>query len=218
MRTKISILQVKMQNIWKPLHVNVPWKRPKVPLISFNFCHILLIAKLKARISHLLDQDKLRILMRAFIYTHFHYCPLEWMFHSRKLNNVNKLHERALRITHRDQNSSFESLLEKDSSTTIHVKNLKVMLTELFKTKNYQNSDFMREVYPLRNNSYNLRYNNEFLQPKVKAVSYGLETTRVRGSQLWQTLHSYKKATFRSKTSKEQSESGHSSDCHYRLC
>ena len=52
-----------------------------------------------SRISHLLDQEKLRILMRAFIYSQFQYCPLAWMFHSRKLNNnINKLHERALRI------------------------------------------------------------------------------------------------------------------------
>lgn len=86
--------------------------------------------------------------MRAFIYSQFQYCPLAWMFHSRKLNNnIDKLHERALRITYRDQNSSFESLLKKDSSTTIHVKNLKVMLTEMFKTKNFQNPDFMREVF-----------------------------------------------------------------------
>jgi len=70
-------------------------------------------------------------------------------------------------------NGSFESLLEKDSSTTIHVKNLTVMLTEMFKTKNHQNPEFMRKVFPLHKNSYNLRYNNEFLQPKVKMVSYG---------------------------------------------
>ena len=40
------------------------------------------------------------------------------------------------------------------------------MLTEMFKTKNYQNPDVMREVFPLRNN-YNFRYSIEFLQPKV---------------------------------------------------
>jgi len=89
-----------------------------------------------SRISHFLDQEKLRISMRAFIYSQFQYCPLALMFRSRKFNNnINKLHERALRITYRDQSSSFESLLKKDSSSTIHVKNLKVMLTEMFKTK-----------------------------------------------------------------------------------
>ena len=140
------------------------------------------------------------------------------MFHSRKLNNsINELHERALRITYRDQNSSFESLFKKDSSTTIHVKKLKVMLAEMLKTKNYQNPDFMREVFPLRNNSYNLRYISEFLQPKVKSVSYGMETIRVRGPQLWQTLFSYKTSTSL-KDFKRKIRNWNPSNCHCRLC
>ena len=68
-----------------------------------------------------------------------------------------------------------------------------MMLTEMFKTKNYQNPDFMRAV-SLRNISYNLRYNNEFLQPQVKTVLYGMETIRVRGLQLWKRLPSHIKA------------------------
>ena len=141
------------------------------------------------------------------------------MFHSRKLNNsINNFHERALKITYRDQDSSFKSLLEKDLSTTIHVKNLKVMLTEMFKTKNYQNVDFMREVFPLRNNSYNLRYSNEFLQPKVKTVSCGMETIRIRGPQLWQTLPSHIKHSTSLKDFKTKVRNWNPSDCHCRLC
>ena len=42
-------------------------------------------------------------IMAAYINSQFGYCPLVWMFHSRKLNNrVNKIHERALRITYND--------------------------------------------------------------------------------------------------------------------
>ena len=41
--------------------------------------------------------------MKAFIASEFGYCPLVWMFHSRKLNSrVNKLYERALRIVYQD--------------------------------------------------------------------------------------------------------------------
>ena len=72
-----------------------------------------------------MDQNKLRVLMRAFIKSQFLYCSLTWMFHSRKFNNkINKIHERALRTTYRDYSSSFESLLEIDASTTSHVKKL----------------------------------------------------------------------------------------------
>ena len=58
--------------------------------------------------------------MKAFIASKFGYCPLVWMFHSRKLyGRVNKLHERTLRIVYQDYASSFTELLEKDNSSTI---------------------------------------------------------------------------------------------------
>ena len=67
-----------------------------------------------SRMSTYLGTDKLRLLMRAFVTSQFQYCPLVWMFHSRKMNNkINRLHERALRIAYKDHASSFESLLKK---------------------------------------------------------------------------------------------------------
>ena len=49
------------------------------------------------------------------------------MCHSRKINTqINKLHERALRLVYNDKNSSFRELLEKDNSVTIHERNIQV--------------------------------------------------------------------------------------------
>ena len=56
-----------------------------------------------ARISKYMDKDKLRTIMKAFITSQFGYCPLVWMYHSRKLNNrINKIQERALRLVYND--------------------------------------------------------------------------------------------------------------------
>ena len=72
-----------------------------------------------------MDQNELRVLMKAFKNRQVQYCPLPWMFHSRILNNmINEIHENAPRIAYRDQNSSIESLLEEDAPTTSHVKKL----------------------------------------------------------------------------------------------
>ena len=74
-----------------------------------------------ATISNVMCQQKLRTLLKAFIESQFSYCPLVWMFHSRTLNNrINKLHERALRLVYKDSQLTFEQLLEKDNSFTIH--------------------------------------------------------------------------------------------------
>ena len=53
------------------------------------------------------------LIMNAFIFSQFGYCPLLWMFHSRNLNNrINNIHERALRIVYRDYESTFQQLLK----------------------------------------------------------------------------------------------------------
>ena len=64
------------------------------------------------------------------------YCPLIWMFCSRKLNNkINRLHKRSLRIAYEDYVSSFEELLIKDGSVTIQQSNLKVLAQKGFSGK-----------------------------------------------------------------------------------
>ena len=76
-----------------------------------------------ARISHYMDLNKRRNLMKAFITSQFSYCPLIWMFHSRNLNNkINRIHERALRLVYQN-NLSFSELLDLDNSVTVQQKN-----------------------------------------------------------------------------------------------
>ena len=54
-----------------------------------------------------------KFLMKAFITSQFSYCPLIWMLHSRTLNNrISHIHERALRLTYKDNMSLFKQLLE----------------------------------------------------------------------------------------------------------
>ena len=50
-------------------------------------------------------------------------------------NHINHLHERALRTVYNDNVSTFKKLLQKDNSVTIHVRNLRILATELYKTK-----------------------------------------------------------------------------------
>ena len=71
--------------------------------------------------------EKRIVMLQTFFESQFSYCPLLWMFCSRKLNHkINRLHERALRIAYADYTSSFEDLLIKDGTVTIHQRNLRV--------------------------------------------------------------------------------------------
>ena len=81
-----------------------------------------------SRISRFMTTEKRRIIMNSFINSQFGYCPLIWMFHSRNLNNrINKIQERALRIVYDDTFSSFNELLKRDGSLTIHEKNIQTL-------------------------------------------------------------------------------------------
>ena len=101
-----------------------------------------------ARVSQFMNIYKRRITMKAFLASEFGYCPLIWMFHSRKLNSrIHKLHERALRMVHQDYVSSFTEFLEKDKTATIHNRNIQLLATELFKVKNGLSPAFMNEIF-----------------------------------------------------------------------
>ena len=70
------------------------------------------------------------------------------MFHSRYLNNeINKIHEWALRIAYKDYVSGFDTLLERDKLVTIHTKNVQTLMVEIFKTQNNMNPPFMNEIF-----------------------------------------------------------------------
>ena len=56
-----------------------------------------------SRVANFMNIKQRQIIMKSFINSQFGYCPLVWMFHSRKINNrINKIHERALRIVFND--------------------------------------------------------------------------------------------------------------------
>ena len=55
------------------------------------------------------------------IKSQFNSCPLVWMFCSRKSNNmVNKVQERALRLTYKDNENKFQTLLNENNETSVH--------------------------------------------------------------------------------------------------
>ena len=52
-----------------------------------------------------------------------------------KNNEINRIHERALRITYKDMTSDFDTMLLKDNAVPIHIRNLQLLMTEVYKTK-----------------------------------------------------------------------------------
>ena len=143
-----------------------------------------------ARVVKYMNLEKLKCLMKAFVTSQFSYCPLVWMFHSRKMNNrINRIHERALRLVYQDHVSTFDELLDKDNSVTIHQKNLQVLATEIFKVKNGLSPEIMKQVFELREAPYNFRSESSlFKRENVKTTNYGIQSIRYLGPKIWDLL------------------------------
>ena len=78
------------------------------------------------------------------------------MYCQRQSNTlINKIHEMALRIAYNDCVSSFETLLEKDGSLSIHQRNIQSLAIEIFKMNNNLNPNFMKDIFRPINHNYN---------------------------------------------------------------
>lgn len=124
--------------------------------------------------------------MKAFFESQFSHCPLVWMCHSRTINTrINNLHQRVTSMVYKDDTASFEELLRKDGSVTIHQRNLQFLVTEMFKVKTGIAPPLVKGIF---NSNHNLETENvsaktrarfSFYNPaNPKKVNTGLQSIR----------------------------------------
>ena len=91
-------------------------------------------------------------------------------------------------MIYQDCNSSFKELLRKDSSLTIHQRNLKLLVTEKFKVKIGCAPDIIKETFEIDIRNYNFRYDFLIKRCNIQSVYYGTETASFVGPKIWDTL------------------------------
>ena len=147
-----------------------------------------------------MDFAKRLLIVNAFFYSQcilfyssINYCQLVWMCHNQTNNNkINLLHERCLRLIYNDRTLSFEDLLQKDRSVSIHHRNLRTIAVELFKVFKGLIPDTFAKAFPVRQQSqYNMRNYSYFAMPRTKTVNHGLESLSYIGAKLWDSIPSH---------------------------
>ena len=141
------------------------------------------------------------------------------MFYDRTTNHrINHAHERTLRISYKDHTNDFGYLLEQGNSVPIHVRNLQLLMMEIFKTKSHLYPPFMKDIFQERNVNYNLRHGNDAQLLKVQSTSFGIETINYLGSRLWQLLPQEIKQPNTFFIFKKRIKCWKGGECNCRLC
>ena len=110
------------------------------------------------------------------------------MFHSREINNrINRLQERSLRIVYQDHKSSFQALLKKDGSFTIHERNIQRLGIELYKVAYGIAPELSRLTFPTKPD-IKYPWENIFKTFNVRTVSWGTETLSHLGPRIWSLI------------------------------
>ncbi len=75
-----------------------------------------------------------------------------------------------------DKTSTYSSLLEKCNYTTLHIRRIKAVASEVFKSLNNLNPNFMNKMFQLKDITYDLRDSNIWCQAKFNKITYGKKT------------------------------------------
>ena len=87
-----------------------------------------------------------------------------------------------------ENDSSLNDLLKIDNSTTVHVKNLRILMCETYKSLHDLNPTFMQDLFCLKSLHINLRAQKLLVLPD-KSRSKGTDTNLYRSITVWNSLN-----------------------------
>ena len=142
-----------------------------------------------ARATPYMNLQKRKVLMNVFFNAQFNCCLLIWMLHSRQNNNkIKHLYGRCLRLIYNDELSSYEEILEKSGSVSIHHKNIQGLAIEIFQIKHRQSPEIVSDIFTQITQRYNFRQNLDFRISSVKSAYHGSESISYLGPKIWKIV------------------------------
>ena len=146
--------------------------------------------KVLRRNRNYLSEDQAKFLVNAYILSPFTYCPLIWMFCGKGgSSQIEKCHHRALRVL-KKCGLDYETLLVDCNVENIHARNLKLLLTEVFKSIHKIGPPIMHDIFKTRQSIYRLRNGHTLALPLYKKYNsvFGVNTFDFRAVSTWNKL------------------------------
>ena len=70
---------------------------------------------------------------------------------------VYNVQERVRRLTYKDNENSFQTLLNENNETSVHQRNVQFLMTEIYKVKNNYAPPIMHHLFQFRENTFSLK-------------------------------------------------------------
>ena len=140
------------------------------------------------RLRNLIPLKSKLILFKSAILPYLTYCHLVWHFcKASDTQKLERLQERGLRAVFKDNNSSYEQLLEKADLPTLLNRRLQDLCTLMYKVKHKLCPAYISNIFKEPNSNYNLRQ-ADFSIARYETVTYGKHSIRYLGPRLWTKL------------------------------
>ena len=140
------------------------------------------------RIRRYLDHSKANALCNAYILSAFSYCPIIWMYCSKKANRlIDSVYKRSIRTVENNFLLSLEEVLAQSNRSTCHRKNLEILLLEIYRSLHCLNPEFMWDMFPKINTNHALRSGQNVKIPTF-STSLSVKSFVFRGSIAWNSL------------------------------
>ena len=156
--------------------------------------HISIICKKAAnqlnalkRLGTYINFETKEKLAKAFITSHFNYCPIVWHFCGKgDIHKIEELHERVLRFVYNDYNNDYLHILQINGESTMFLQRIRKIASEVYKTINGLNPSYMLELLSFRNR--NLRRPHDLYIPRVNQIKFGYRSYRFEAPSVWNSL------------------------------
>ena len=80
--------------------------------------------------------------------------------------------------------SDYQTLISKAGTTTLEMKRIQAICTEVYKSFENLNPPYMKDLFVPRQNDYILRGSQNLSVPR-NTTTYGLRSIRYEGARLW---------------------------------
>ena len=107
---------------------------------------------------------------------------------------MQKIHYKTLKVIY-ESNETYEELLVKSKTISLHQRHLRFLLTEIYKSTVNINPQFMWAFFKNKEIPYNLRRGPVLSIPPASSTTYGTNSIHFRGSLIWNRLPNFIKSS-----------------------